>query len=84
MLAEVDLKAAAKAFLEFLTIVLILLAVCLVAVGGIFIAQGRYAEGLAAIVGGFICVLAVPIIYYFAKLAGITPATRKLAPSSVI
>jgi hypothetical protein len=72
MLAQVDPKAAAKSFLDFLTIVLILLAVCLVAVGGIYVAQGRYTEGLAAIVGGFIAVLAVPIIYYFAKLAGIT------------
>lgn len=72
MLAQADLKGPAKAFLDFLTIVLVLLAVCLVAAGGILISQGRYAEGLAAMVGGFICVLAVPIIYYFAKLAGVT------------
>ena len=71
LLAQVDLKAPIKAFLEFLSWVLILLGVCLVAYGAILIAQGRHLDGVVAIVAGFILVLAVPIIYYFAKLAGI-------------
>ncbi len=69
-LAEVDLKEALKSFLEFLSWVLIVLGVCLVAYGAILIAQGRHLDGVVAIVAGFILVLAVPIIYYFAKLAG--------------
>lgn len=72
MLAQVDPKAAIKSFLDFISMVLILLGVCLVAYGGILIAQGRHLEGIIAIVGGFICVLAVPIVYAFSRWAGIT------------
>jgi hypothetical protein len=69
--AQVDLKEALKSFIEFLSWVLIALGVCLVAYGAILIAQGRQLDGVVAIVAGFILVLAVPIVYYFAKIAGI-------------
>lgn len=70
LLAQVDIKDAMKSLLEFLSWVMIAMGVCLVAYGAIRIAQGHQMDGGLAIVGGFILVLAVPIIYYFAKLAG--------------
>lgn len=69
-LAQMDPKDALKSFLEFLSWVLITLGVCLVAYGAILIAQGRHLDGVVSIVAGFILVLAVPIVYYFAKISG--------------
>lgn len=70
-LAQIDPKDALKAFLEFLSWVLIALGVCLVAYGAILNAQGRHLDGVVALSSGFILVLTVPIVYYFAKIAGI-------------
>lgn len=70
VLAQVNPKEAIKSFLEFLSWVLILLGVCLVAYGAIQIAQGRHLDGVVALTAGFILVMAVPLVYYFAKLAG--------------
>jgi hypothetical protein len=70
LLAQVNPREAIKSFLEFLSYILILLATCLVSYGSILIAQGRHLDGVVAIVAGFILVLAVPLIYLFAKYAG--------------
>jgi hypothetical protein len=69
--AAIDLKQAIRSFLEFLGWVLILVGVCLVAYGAILLAQGRHFDGIVAVVSGFILVLSIPMIEYFAGLAGI-------------
>jgi len=71
MLAQADVRTAARALLDFVCIFLILVGVGLIARAGIQVADGRYFEAFASFVGGFILVMAKAIILYLASIAGI-------------
>jgi len=72
LLAQSNINPPARALLDYICIILILIGVGLIARAGIQVADGRYFEAFASFVGGFILVMAKSIILYLASLAGIS------------
>lgn len=68
LLAQASPDAKIEAFLAFLGKVMMLIGVVMIFFGGWKIHRGETADGLLAIVGGFIVALAIPIIRYFFSL----------------
>jgi hypothetical protein len=73
ILAQADVNSAITSFTTFLGRILLLIGIVIIAWGGWQVARrGEHADGLIAIIGGFIIAMAVPIIRFFASLAGIS------------
>jgi hypothetical protein len=73
ILAQADVNSAITSFTTFLGRILMLVGIVIVAWGGWQVARrGEHADGLIAIVGGFIIAMAIPIIKFFASLAGLS------------
>ena len=72
LLAQASPDTAIQSFLAFLAKVMLLCGVVAIFWGGWKISRGETADGLVALVGGFIVALAVPIIHYLASLGGVT------------
>lgn len=64
LLGQASLDASIDRFLEFLAKIMMLVGVVLVAYGGIKIHRGESADGLMAIVGGFVVAAAIPIVRF--------------------
>lgn len=70
--AQTTFDSALRSFLEFLTKILVLIGVALVFYGGWLIGQGKTAEGVLCIIGGFVIAAAVPIMRMLAEMTGTT------------
>ena len=73
LLAQVG-EPGFEAFRIWISHVLILIGIALIAYGGWMIGHnGETGRGSLAIIGGFILVAAVPIVNAFARMNGVTP-----------
>lgn len=70
VLAQATFDSALTAFVAFLSRILLLIGIAVVAYGGWLISQGKNADGVMAIIGGFVIVAAVPIIRLLASMVG--------------
>ena len=72
MLALASPDQAVSRFLDFLAKIFLILGSLIIAYGAYLIHQGRVAEGLLGLLGGFILALAIPLMRFFLSIAGIT------------
>ena len=72
MLAQASPDQAVTRFLDFLAKIFLILGSLIIAYGAYLIHQGRVAEGLLGLLGGFILALAIPLMRFFLSIAGIT------------
>lgn len=70
LLAQASFDSALTSFISFLTRILLLIGVAVVALGGWLIAQGKNSDGILAIIGGFVIAAAVPIVRLLAQITG--------------
>jgi hypothetical protein len=71
ILAQASFDTAVQRFLDFLAKVFLILGAMVIAYGGYLIHQGRVAEGLLALLGGFILAMAIPLMRFLLSLAGV-------------
>lgn len=72
LLAQASVDDPINNVLHFFSKILVMIGLCAVAFGGWRVHRGEASDGLMALAGGFIIILAVVITRYFAGLAGIT------------
>ena len=70
-LAQASPANMVNEFLNFLAVIFLVIGAILIANGGYQLHQGRIPEALLSILGGLVLAMAIPLMRYFLRLAGI-------------